>query len=310
MTRARLTTLPFARCGERVLSALLIASVLAPSVLTPATAAAQTAGAELPKEEEAAALSIVAKSKADEGKYETAAELYLQSWQLDGKEVGYLYSAARCFHKASLWEKAAVRYREFLQKAPGNHPGREKAEEYLSECDKLAVAAREQERKRKDEERKAQDRAAEEKRKQIEQAAKAAAAKELAAKEQAAREAAALVAKRQAEAEAWKTPAGWSALGIGAATLAVGAVWIGGGLADRSDLQTDLAKKDDAGRIVGVSRSVALQRQTAANNDIALGSALMGAGVALAGVGGWLLLSRPAASVAVSPGSVSVAFRF
>lgn len=292
---------------HRAVASVLLAAVLS---ATPVPLAAQPVKAELAKEEEAAALSIVAKSKADAGDYATAGELYLQSWQLDGKEAGYLYSAARCFHKASQWDKAAGAYRSFLQAAPASHPGRAKAEEYLGECERAAVAAKEQERKRKEDERRAQEKAAEDKRRQVEQAAKEAAARELAAKDKAAREAAALLAKQRAEAQAWKTPAGWSALGVGVASLALGSIWVGGGMAARSDLEAELAKKDDAGRIIGIRRNDALSRQSAANGDIALGAGLVGAGLALAGVGGWLLLTRPAAQVAVGPSGVQVAFRF
>jgi hypothetical protein len=296
------------RLCRRWASAVVLAAVTAASL--PPVAMAQTK-TDISPAEEAAALSIVAKSKADAGDYATAAELYLQSYKLDNKEVGYLYSAARCEQKAGLHERAAQTYRSFLAYAPESHPARAKAEEYIKECDSQVALQRDQDRRRKEEERRKADKLAEDKRKEAEKVAAAkAAADKLASDKLAADKLAATLAKRQQEANAWRTPAGWAAVGVGIASLAGGSVLLAGGMGDRSDLQARLDKKDGSGLIVGISRKEALSIQSAADSDVTLGSALVGVGVALAGVGGYLLLSRPDAKVAVGPGGVMVSVGF
>lgn len=88
------------------------------------------------KQEEAAALSVVAKSKADAGDFALAAELYQQAFRSDATELGYLYSAARCWHKAVRWPEAELAYDDFLKRAPADHPQRAKALQFVEEVRK------------------------------------------------------------------------------------------------------------------------------------------------------------------------------
>jgi len=103
--------------------------VIALVVLLPLAATA----APTNKADEAAALSVVAASKAKSGAYAMCADLYVQAYRLDPSYLGYLYSAARCWQKAKRIDDAERGYRAFLKRAPKEHPLHSRARSHLDE---------------------------------------------------------------------------------------------------------------------------------------------------------------------------------
>ncbi|MSP90680.1 MAG: hypothetical protein EXR79_02560 [Myxococcales bacterium] len=280
--------------------------------------------------DEAAALSIVARAKADGGELALAADMYLQAHRMNAAVAGYLYSAARCFHKASAWEAADREYRRFLETAPAVDAARAKAVEYLAEVAprlaearaaeaQAASASQIEESRRQAEARKteADGKVAEalrtaEARKASEAAAlrKSEAAAESAAEAERRQAAAAETARQQAAAmSSGHRTVAWLAVAGGVAAAGGGvALWLGAN-ADFDALQSKLNAKDGAGKITGIPREDATTMQDEANLRRGLGMGLVAMGAVGLGVGSWLLASA-APSVAIEARQVWVAWQF
>jgi len=259
------------------------------------------------KAEEAAALSVVAKSKADAGEFALAAELYQQAFRSDPAELGYLYSAARCWHKAVRWTEAEAAYDDFIKRAAPDHPQRAKALQFVEEVRKAKHddAARQ---KALDELKLEQARLAEERQKL--QAQQQHAAQAEAARKQAEQDLAARLAAQGDSNTAALRPIGLAAAGGGVVLAGVGAWLLWTGLDSADQLQADLARKDGAGKITGIPREAAVTKRSVAVRDQVVGGALMAVGVLAGGVGGWLALDSGKAKVAVGPDGATVAFAF
>ncbi len=106
-----------------------------PEGATAAATAAPTAQTAAIKRnpDEAAAVSIVAATKAKAGDFAMCRELFLQAYRLDPAFLGYLYSAARCAHKGGDLDAAERDYRAFVERAAAEDPMRERADQHLEE---------------------------------------------------------------------------------------------------------------------------------------------------------------------------------
>lgn len=293
------------RWAAPALAALLTIQVAAPQACWAAEAA-------LNKEEEAAALSVVAKNKADSGEFALAAELYMQAFRIFPKETGYLYSAARCFHKAGRWEEAERTYGEFARLAAPDHPSRSKAVAYQEEVRRVGADEGERRRaiQRLEEERKqlADERALQAKKQAEEQ-------KDQALRRQLDEQARLRTqAELQAQQGRWRTTAGWSLAGTGLVVTAVGAWLLWSGLDTATGLESDLAVTDPAtGKISGIGRDDALAVREEALQDQTVGGSLVAVGLLGASAGLWLALGDrgPASpTVAVRPGGLVLSMRF
>lgn len=107
----------------------------------------------------------------------------------------------------------------------------------------------------------------------------------------------------------WRRPAGWATGGLGAALVAGGGIWFALAYADGAALEDDARGCTVAKPCVGDRDAI-----LAANQDEKLAGVLMGAGVALAGAGVWLLLGadaeRAAWTVELAPRGVLLSWRF
>lgn len=259
------------------------------------------AGPERPlsKQEEAAALSVAAKGRADMGDYAIAAELYEQAARIDPAEKGYLYSAARCLHKATKWSAAEALYKKFLELAGAEHPMSAKALGYLDEVRKIQA------------DQQAQSRALQELR---DEKQKLAAEREKLEKARAAADAAknAAIVKKAPDSGAATTPmAAYSVAGAGVAAVAVGAWLLNVGLNDAQTLSDQLDEKV-GGKITGTDRDDALKLRSTALAEQWAGGALVGAGVLGVAAGLWMALDAkpPKVSLAPAVGGLSLAYRF
>lgn len=301
-----MTGLDLCRWPYRALVAGLVG--LTAAVPAPFAAAAEREAFRMSPANEAAALSIVAKARSEAGEFALAAELFRQAFRTDAKLPGYLYSAARCAQHGGLWARAIEDYQRFQAFAPFGDPLLAKAAEYLQEA--RAALARETEAARLA----AQVRAA-----------PAPALVSPAARELPAAPAPAIPAPRPiagplavlstsqrepASPLAWRRPAGYSALATGLVGLGVGGYCLLRGRNEVAALQADLAKTDAHGDIVGVARPEALARQDTARGHQAIGGTLLGVGVAMAAVGGYLAFTQPTSHVTLAPTGVQVAWRF
>ncbi len=283
-----------------------LASLLALALLL--CAAPGWAADAVAKQEEAAALSVVAKSKADAGDFAIAAELYQQAFRSDPAELGYLYSAARCWHKAVRWVEAEAAYDDFLKRASADHPQRGKALQFVEEVRKAKHddAAR---AKALDELKQEQARLAEERAKLQAQQLQATQAE--AARKQAEQDLAAKLAAQGDGKGGSLRSVGLVAAGAGVVLAGVGAWLLYGGLDAADQLQADLERKDGSGKIFGIRRDEAIDMRSEAVRDQVLGGALVAVGALAGGVGGWLALdSGGKARVAVSVDGVALALKF
>ena len=297
------------RWARRWVGHALVALLAAQAAVPQAIFAAEAA---LSKEEEAAALSIVAKSKADNGDFALAAELYLQAWRLFSKENGYLYSAARCYHKAGRWEDAERSYAEFARVAGPDHPSRSKAVAYQEEVRRaaanegerrLAIQRLEQERQQLADERGRQaNQAADEQKRQE-------ASRQM--DEQARLRTQADLHAQQGQ---WRRTMGWSLAGSGLVLSGVGAWLLWSGLDMAAGLESDLAVTHPAsGKISGIAREDALVVREEALQDQTVGGTLLALGLVGASAGLWFALGErtaPAATVGVRPGGLTLSLRF
>lgn len=284
----------------------LIAALLLSALLPMATAAL----ADPSKQEEAAALSVVAKAKADAGELAIAAEMYVQAAKIDPAEFGYLYSAARCFQKAGKWAEAEKAYVDYLQSAPADHAGRSKAVSYLEEVRRIKTdeAAR----------RKATEELEREKAKLAEERQKLEAQRQREKDAEAARKAAELKLRREQPAPApaadsWREPVGLATGLAGAAAMLTGGVVWAIGLSNAADLSSALAQKDGNGKITGIGREDALERRSTAFTEQAVGGVLFGLGTIAAATGMYLYAGDDAPSalrVMPSGNGLAVAGRF
>lgn len=250
--------------------------------------------------EEAAALSIVAKAKADAGEFALAADMYEAAYRMDPTVGGYLYSAGRCAHKGGLWARAVENYKHYRQVTPPADPAYAKAGEYLAETE-IELA--------KVEKTKAEDQAKVD-------AEKAAAANAAAAEKAKTAEAAKKAAEirvpivQKPVAAAWKKPASMGAIGVGVVALGLGGYFAARGLGEIGDLQAKLDQKDASGKVTGIEREAALTAQSDGNRHKWVGGALIGSGAILAAVGTWLYFSLDDVKVALAPDQLLLTWQF
>ena len=105
-----------------------------------------------------------------------------------------------------------------------------------------------------------------------------------------------LTQKRAVDAQAWRRPTGWSSVVVGVVALAGGGWVLAGYATDQRSLDGKVAQRDVGGRVVGIDAATYGTEQDRLDRSAALGGALVGVGVLAASVGGWLILSTPAAS--------------
>ena len=222
------------------------------------------------KKTEAAALSTVAMNKATEGKFGVAAEMFHAAFRADPETPGYLYSAARAEHKAGKLALAEAHYVEFLRKAPADDPLVSKAKAYSAE---LVTARVEAERK---------TRAAADKKAVAEKAV----APTPATLQPATTDPAPSAGDKPAQAGGWQSTAGWASLGAGVLALGAGGYMVVAALGDASDLDQQL----DAGEI---DADAAKERRDDAVGQQTTGYLVASAGVALAALGGFWLMTAP-----------------
>ena len=220
--------------------------------------------------DEAAAISLVAASKAKAGEFALCASLYQQAYRQDPSYLAYLFSAARCAQKDSNFDAAERDYRAFLARSPATDPLVEKARTNLDE-----ILGRR----------------------------RAAAVPDEQARPPASPAAAALPPAVTLTAGSAGTPAGdaqiapplaagpaawpnWAWLAGGTLAVAGGGWLVAGGVADRAALSSDLAHPAN-GLIVGVTPSQAHARDVAWRTSVGAGAALAIAGAAAASWGGW-----------------------
>ena len=290
------------RASVATRAAALAACCLVAAVLVSQPAAAQK---RLTTAEKAAAMSVVARQRAEAGQFKIAAEMYKAAYRLDGQVVGYLYSAARCAQSAGNVSGAAADYERFLAAAPVDHALAQKARGHLATC-KAKVAA---ESAREAAERKAvADKA---------QAAREAAARDAAARAESAHAAAAKAGKPAAQVASgggWRAPTAWASVAVGVASVATGAWFLADGSGKVDDLKLRLDDTNSNYKIKGIDRDAALAMQDEANQSKRIGAAAAGVGVVLAGVGVWMLLSDAPSTAAVTrlPGGAAfdLAWRF
>ncbi len=258
-----------------------IGGLVALSLLLPSAGFAT----KLDKAEQAAAISIAARGKAQAGDFKTCAELYHQAWLMDASERGYLYSAARCEQKAGLLTRASQDYARYLDGATANDALAQKARAHQIEVQaalrrEAATKARVEALKRADQQREAARKASQ-------------------ARSQAAQKAKMTAMAKKGSAATTARPMAWSGVGGGVAVAAVGGWLLWSASSSIATLEGQLANKQD-GRIVGISHEKATAAQSSANVRAGAGIAMVGVGLAAMGFGTWLLL-RKQTSVSVAP---------
>lgn len=237
---------------------LIVATALI-GAATDAIAAVPTA-----QKTEAAALSTVAMKKAGDGQFKVAAAMFQEAFALDPETFGYLYSAARAAHKGKDWAAAERDYQAFIDKAPGDHDFMSSARRHL---DSVRAARK------------------------AESAAKPAPATPApsATPEQVPAQPATSVAAAAPAGDGWKKTAGIGAL-AGGGLLAIGGVVV---LVMRAGDTDELSADLDAGT---VSKDDAQRRLASIESQGPIGYALIGAGVAAAGLGAWWLMGSSAST--------------
>ncbi|MSQ81778.1 MAG: hypothetical protein EXR77_02535 [Myxococcales bacterium] len=271
-------------------------------------APSHAADTHLSNEEEAAALSVVAKKKADVGEFVVAAEMYMQAWQSFPKESGYLYSAARCWHRAARWAEAEKSYAEFVRVAPADHSQRGKAMRFQEEVRRISTdeVARQ---KALDDMRQEQAKLAQERQQlhdQHQEAARTEAARVAAQKELHTK-----LNSSSSDSSSLKKTGGLVTAAGGAVLVGIGGWLVLSGVWAGTHLQRDLDTKDASGKIVGIDRETALDVRKAAVSVQALGGVLMLLGAVGGGVGAWLVLdSRSSVGVAPAADGLALTLRF
>ncbi len=231
--------------------------------------------ADAGKAREAAAISHVAHTKAKAGEYVLAAQLYEQAYTTDPKVPGYLFSAARCLHKAGRLDAAEALYYRVLGKLGAQAELANTTRSRIAEV----RAARRVQQKKADAEKAARDKAA-------------AAAKANKAAAAAKANKAAAAARRNARS--WWSLHGTDAAlvggGLGIAAAGAFAVLLPA-LDDAAALEAELAdKRASDGLVYGLDRDAALSQQADANRGIGVGVGLIAAGATCAALGTWWLL--------------------
>ncbi len=259
-----------------------IVGILALMVALTGLASTATAQAELSKAEQAAAVSLAARTKYKEGNYKTCAAMYREAFTMDPAQVGYLYSAALCAQKAGNLEAAQRDYQKVLGLQKSDDPYAAKARKHIGEVRAALIA-----KQRAD----AARRRAEWQRKQA--AAKAERKRKAAAAAAAARKRAADAKKGATARPSWYRPVGWGSVGVGIVAAGLGGWLLVDGMSAVETLQGQLDDTDAHGKIVGIHRDQALTDEAAARDQQKLGGGILAAGVVVAAVGTYLL--QPAA---------------
>ncbi len=226
--------------------------------------------------------------------YKVAAQRFHDAYKIHPLP-GFLFNAARSEQRAFLLGAAETHYREVLTLDGVDARTRKRTEVHLGEVEETRKRLGEEAARAAEAQRK-KDAAASEKERIS--AAKAASVKNAPASTMANK--GATVGGGGAAVAAWKTPVAFGATGVGVVVLGVGAYLLKVAADDSAKVEEDLQRKDDSGKIVGISND----EYNAAKQDIegqqTIAIATMATGALAAGVGAYLLMSRPASIGAAS----------
>ena len=245
-------------------------------------------------------------------RFAKAEQLYLTAFEVS-KNPAYLFNAGRAAQRAFALDRAEKHFQRYLSQEKNNPKGLSRAKLHLQEVEEARAALK-----------RASALATAARPAPLSPPTAPAPAAPAAAPPAAGAKAAPTVAQAPpppvatAAATApggWRTPLGWAATGAGAAVAGYGAWLLIAVLIDRGDMDAELDKKDDAGKITGLQYSVYRDWEEAANEDVFMGHTLLWPGVALLGAGAWLLLSDDGPGTAAfvpapGGGSLHVALRF
>ena len=253
-------------------------AVKAPAATPAVVAPAATAAAAPSQAEGARGAQKEAAAEYAAGRFRKSAELFHTCFGLDATQFGCLFNAARSEQRDFQLDSAEATFRRFLDVAPQDHEGRRRATVHLDEI------------------------------------------RDTRARLQAEKAAAAAVTIAVAPTEtvekpgSWLRPAGWGAAGAGVVLAAVGVAVLVRASGEQADLDAKVADRQN-GKVSGIDYAAYAEQQADLNGRYYLGDALLGVGVACAGVGAWLLATTPAlpaVTLAPQAGGVraSVAWRF
>ena len=217
---------------------------------------------------EAAAISQVAMAKAKEGDFKLCAELYRQAYRTNPAFLGYLYSAARCAQKGGDLDSAERDYRSLLARAPADDPLVPRARLHVEDVLKARRSA---------------------------PAPVAAPAPVVPTPAPSPAQVVPLPAAASETAQpapAWRRPAGWAGIVIGASATALGAWWLVQGWEQRSDLKERLDARTD-GLVVGLTPDQAHADEKAYRATLQRGALFAAGGLLVGGVGAWLMATAP-----------------
>lgn len=242
-------------------------------------ASALAASGKEPSNHKAEALAAQAAVVAKGGQIALAGQMFHAAFKLNASAWEYLYSAARAEQLAGDIPGARRDYARYLGGAPQDHALRPRAEKYAAEVEEAHEAAEREARARR----------------RVEMARE----RELA----------------ETGGADYRRTGGWATVAIGALSTGVGLWMYGGARGRKSDLEARASPAAD-GVIRAISYREAQAEADVIRGDLRLGGAVLGAGAAIAALGGWLVWSAkddaaPVPAVGVGRGgSMTFAWSF
>lgn len=306
------------------------------------TAAGPRAATAAPNAKLSDALVTAAQREFDAGRFERAAELFLDIWRQDDRAAVALYNAARSFHLGGILERADGVYREFLARAKPDPATEAKVRNHMADVDRRRAQARATEAVRAEEAGRyivaaqlwseagslqpdnpeftlkegralhlggditaARDRY----NRYLAAAPPDDPQRAVATQWQTALDATTEAAGAPATARTW---AGWACVVAGAGAGGAGLWFVAGAATATDELERKLATTDAAGKITGIGEAAARVEADRIDRQFLLGWSSVGVGVAAGAIGAWLLATRPGAGAVVTwgPRAVGVAVRF
>ena len=233
------------------------------------------------------ALHKAATKRYKAGKYKKASELYHRAFKMSSVP-SYLFNAARAEQRAFAYDAAERDFRRYLRLSNQDARGQSRARVHLKEIREIRAKLAEAKRRER--------------------------AHARAEARPTSRSHTTAAPNVNVKPAGWRRPAGWALVGVGSLAVGFGVYSIGSTSSDAQALDAALAKKDADG-IVGVDYQSAESQRQSINDRLVRGYMGLGIGAVAAGVGAWMLISRPEAStVSVLPGrdrlSVSWVTRF
>lgn len=202
--------------------------------------------------------------------YAKAAALFMQAYSIQ-QNVFFLFNAARAEQRAMNLDAAEKHFKACLDTAGAPDKVLSRSRLHLAEIESVRAALA---KARAEEERKNAAKLA-----QAQKAAQTAAA--------------ALKQKNEEPVDAWKTPAGWAAVGVGGALLGVGGWLALSYAADQEALNEKTHITNDDGKVIGIDFETYDGEQARLNDRAFWRSTLLVTGAAVAGAGAWMLLTAP-----------------